>query len=306
MATHKSSQGDKQAVLVKIVKQLKRVYGSVPKPINLPVFETLLYGICLEDVDFDRARKAFDRLRSSFLDWNEVRVTTVTELDHILEHLPESAVRAVRLRQLLMHIYDHQYSFDIDSLKKRTQDLVQRQLVRIKHLTPFARNYVTQASLGAHVIPLDRRMLLTAVWLGLVPVGVHEDEAGDLLKSLVRKADGAEFFYLLKSFSTSSKASRQITEESVAKAGDGFDVSTAPSRLAEMLPTEKPVSHEPAKVVSASRSKASSSAPEAKSTGKSGVATKKVDGHSGHTTAVRKSGKDDSKSAASTVKKRGH
>lgn len=302
MATHKSSQGDKQAVLVKIVKQLKRVYGSVPKPMNLPVFETLLYGICLEDVDFDRARKAFDRLRSSFLDWNEVRVTTVTELDHILEHLPESAVRAVRLRQLLMHIYDHQYSFDIDSLKKRTQDLVQRQLVRIKHLTPFARNYVTQASLGAHVIPLDRRMLLTAIWLGLVPVGVHEDEAGDLLKSLVRKADGAEFFYLLKSFSTSSKANRQITEEAVAKAGDGFDVSTAPVRLAEMLPTEKPASHEPAKVVNTSRAKASSGTADSKSVSKSGVAAKKIDGH-GHTAAVRKAGKDDSKSAA---KKRGH
>lgn len=303
MATHKSSQGDKQAALVKIVKQLKRVYGSVPKPLNLPVFETLLYGICLEDVDFERARKAFDRLRNSFLDWNEVRVTTVTELDHILEHLPDSAIRAVRMRQLLMHIYDHQYSFDIDGLKKRTQDLVQRQLIRIKHLTPFARNYVTQASLGAHVIPLDKRMLLTAVWLGLVPAGVHEDEAGDLLKSLVRKADGVEFFYLLKCFSTSTKASRHITEETIAKAGDGFEVATAPARLVDLLPTEKATSHESTKVVSVARSKASSGASDTKSASKS-VSTKKHEDHG--SAAAKKTVKDDSKSTASAAKKRSH
>lgn len=240
MATHKSSLADKQAALVKILKNLKKAFGTIPKPMHLPVFETLLFGICLEDVDFERAKKAFDKLRNSFLDWNEVRVTTVTELDQILDHLPNSAMRAVRMRQLLMHIYDHQYTFDFEALKKRTQELVHRQLARIKHLTPFARNYATQTSLGAHVIPVDRRMLLSAIWLGLVPVGVDEEEAADLLKGMVRKADGAEFFFLLKSFSTCSKAGRQITEDSILKSPEGFDVSTAANRMLDLLPIERP------------------------------------------------------------------
>ncbi len=299
MATHKSSLVDKQAALVKILKNLKRAYGSVPKPMHLPVFETLLYGICLEDVDFERAKKAYDRLKNSFLDWNEVRVTTVTELEHILDHLPDSAMRAVRMRQLLMHIYDHQYSFDFEGLKKRTQELVHRQLARIKHLTPFARNYVTQTSLGAHVIPVDRRMLLSAIWLGLVPVGVDEEEASDLLKGMVRKADGVEFFFLLKSFSATNKVARHLTEELIARTTEGFDVATAANRMLDFLPTDKPANAEPAKAVAVAPVRPKPPAPVEIKT----VVKKPAEAP---VASVKKKAKEDPKPVPSIVKKKAH
>lgn len=307
MATQKSSLGDKQAALPKIVKHFKRVFGSMPKPANTPVLETILFGICLEDVDFDRAKKSFDRLREAFLDWNEVRVTTVTELEEILSGLPDNSMRAVRVRQLLMYIYDHQYSYDFEGLRKKTQELVHRQLSRIKYLTPFARNYATQQALGSHVVPLDHRMLMCAVWLGLVPAGANEDEGSDLLKGVIRKADAPEFFYWLKSFSVCKPANKAITESVVAGSAE-WDIHDAGNRVGALLDNEKtkvesarteaPVKEAPAKEASAKEAPAKSKSdakPEKSADTKRDAKVEKTEPKSDKKTPVAKKAESDAR-----------
>ncbi len=234
MATKPVSAIDKQSVVVKLTKALGRAFETPQNVSSLPFLELLLYAICAENVDHDSAQRAFERLRRSFLDWNEVRVTTLAELENVLGQLPDGAAKSLRIKHLLMHVYDHQYSYIMDSVRKRTIESIHRQLSRIKYLTPFVRNYAIQIGLAAHVLPFDRCMLDVVVWLGLIPVGVREDDASELLKPLVKKPDGVNFCFLIKSFSVS----KHFVRVWKANAGSGEaigELESAPNRLQAAL-----------------------------------------------------------------------
>ncbi len=235
MVAHKSSTVDKQAVVAKVTKILKKEFGAAPKHDSLPVLETLIYAICVENADYASAQAAFDRLRNEFFDWNEVRVSTISELEPTFAGLQQAEWRALRVRFLLLYVFDHQYSFDFDGLKKKTIDLAHKQLTKIKHLTPFARNYLLQHMLGNHIIPLDDRMCRTAIWLGILPIGTNEDDGAEALKSVIRKADGAEFIHLLKCLSVWPKAKVILDADFSNPESEEFDLATAMDRLDDVL-----------------------------------------------------------------------
>lgn len=232
MAAKKSKTVDRQKIIAKITKQLKKEFGGLPRKREpLSVLETMLFAVCLEDASYEAAQTAFERLKAEFFDWNEVRVSTITELEPTFEGLPDPARKAMRVRYLLYYVFDHQYSYDFESLKRKPLELVNKQLGKIKHLTAFAQNYLLQNSLGTHVLPLDDRMLKLAIYLGLVPARATVSNAPDLLKAQVRKADGAEFAWLLKSMSVSSKGDALLEMDDVS---DGADLADAEARLDDL------------------------------------------------------------------------
>jgi hypothetical protein len=202
----KAKPVDKPKILSKVLRQLKKEFGGLPKRPATSVLETVLFGVCLENATYEQAQTAFDRLRNDFFDWNEIRVSTITELLPVFDGLPEPEKKAHRIRALLYYVFDHQYSYDFESLKKKPLDLAQKQLSKIKHMTPFLRHYLLQLAMGTHTIPCDNRMLDVSVFLGLLPYGANTEDAAEGLKALVRKADGTELFWLLKNLSASTKA----------------------------------------------------------------------------------------------------
>ena len=232
MAAKQTSTVDRQKVITRLVKQLKKEFGGLPRNREqLPVLETMLFAVCLEDASVEGAQAAFKRLREEFFDWNEIRVSTIKELEPAFEGLPDPARRAMRVRYLLYYVFDHQYSYNFDSIRKKPLELVHKQLRKIKHLTPFARHYMLQHSLGNHVIPIDERMLRVAVYLGLVPRRATVENAPDLLKTLIRKADGLEFAWLLKAVSASSKTDLLLEYGQIS---DGADLAEAEVRLSDL------------------------------------------------------------------------
>ncbi len=233
----KSSAADRQKIVTRLLKQLKKEFGGLPKYEQLPVLEAMIFATCLEDAIFEAAQAAFDRLTGDFFDWNEVRVSTISELEPVFDGLPEPALRAHRVRGILHYVFDYQYSYDFDAIRRKTMELAQKQLTKIKYLTPFARNWLLQTTLGNHVVPADGHMIRCSVWLGLVPPGSGDDTAADALKSYTRKADGLEFTWLVKSLSVSPKAQFILDMDLSPKGIEDTDCSlaTANDRLIDVL-----------------------------------------------------------------------
>lgn len=216
------------------MKLLKKEFGGLPKQAPLPVLETMIYAICLENSTFEAANAAYERLKTEFFDWNEVRVSTITELEPIFEGLSEPHWRAQRVRHLLYYVFDHQYSWDFDGLKRKKLDLTTKQLSKIKYLPPFACNYLMLVSLGTHALPVDNRMIKVAVWIGLLPAGCDEESGPELLKSFIRKADCLELFWYLKSLSVSPK-SQFLDDWKPSIDEPNVDISEAEDRVTQIL-----------------------------------------------------------------------
>lgn len=204
-AAHRGKTVDKQDVCKKLHVLLKKHYsGAAPKS-ELPILETLLYAVCLEDSVPTQAEQAYARMLNGFHDLNEVRVSSIYELESIFEGLGDAAWRALRLKNVLQFVFESTYSFDFDGLKRKPTEQAVKMLTKIPHLSAFVRHFAMQSGLGMHVLPIDQRMRNLLVWLGLAEPAASLDSAAESLRSFVRKADAAVFCHLLRMLATDPK-----------------------------------------------------------------------------------------------------
>jgi endonuclease III len=196
-ATQKTKMVDKLTLGKKLVALLKKRYPSPPSHPERPVLETLLYAICLEDATTEQADASYERLLHAFHDLNELRVSSITELSTIFEGMVSADWRAHRVRNVLHYVFEKNFEFAFEGLRRKTLELATKQLLKIRDLSPFDRNYTLQSALGTHVVPADRTMTNAAIWLGLVAPGETPEHAAETLKSAVRKAEVTIFAHYL-------------------------------------------------------------------------------------------------------------
>ncbi len=111
----------KTQLLTEVHDLLKRRYKMEPKTDRLSILEAVIYGICHEGTTREQANQALSRFKDEFFDWNEVRVSSLTEIQGALAGLPDPEGRAHRIRRFLRQLYDKTYGFDekLESLHKK-------------------------------------------------------------------------------------------------------------------------------------------------------------------------------------------
>ena len=198
MAAKKLKASEKSAILTKMVGKLKKRYGSKPPEADRPVLETFIYAACLEDTTDEAAEAAYARLLDQFHDMNEIRVSLISEIERTLDALDEPALRARRVREGIQHFFEEHFNFDLEPLKKKTQDSASEEIGAAPFVTPFMKNYTLSAGLGAHAVPLDDRQTALLKWVGLVDPETGTAEAADEIKSATRKADVPLLAFLMR------------------------------------------------------------------------------------------------------------
>jgi len=159
-----------------------------------PVLEQFIYGLCREDATPEQADRAFEYLREVFFDWNEVRVTSVRELEEAFEGMTGAEGRAQRLISFLQEVFETEFAFDLENLHKKGLKQSARQLLRYQAANDFVGAWVVQRSLGGHAIPLDAPTLRCVRRLGLLDGAPESLEASRAsLEHQVPKHDGPRF-----------------------------------------------------------------------------------------------------------------
>jgi endonuclease-3 len=234
VAANRTKSADKQEVCRKVTSLLKKAYSATPPKQDLPVLETLLYAVCLENSAPDQAGVVYARLLNAFHDLNEVRVSSISELQPTFADLSDSEWRAARVKGALQFVFETNYAFDFESLRRKTAELAMKQLSKIPSLSPFVRAYVMQHCLGSHILPIDDRMQAALLWLGLAGAGETAEQTGEHLRPFVRKADAPLFCHLLGCLANDPKRSRAFAVSS-GKAADHQTEADVIARLDHLL-----------------------------------------------------------------------
>lgn len=252
MVTAKATKAaDKSQVCRKLVSTLQKFYGkSVPK-IDMPVVETMLFAACLEDNPWPAAEAGLKKVLASYFDLNEIRVSSISELEVALAPLKDADWKGLRIRSILRFVFETTYSYDFEKLRRQTQEQAVKLLKKVNDITPFIRDFVLQEILGTHVVVLDTSMLLAARWLGLVPVKADINEASEYLKGGLKKSETPEFCHLLRCLATDSKYAPRFHEPldfelSMNDVSDRFVELQSPSKRKPAKPVPPPAP-EPAK-----------------------------------------------------------
>src|SRR5436305_3869209 len=184
---------NKQRVLTQIFTTLKKRYEPV-EPEPWPVLEQFLYAVCREGATRAQADRSFRNLMERFFDWNEIRVSSVREVEEALSDLPNPGLRAERLISFLQEVFETTFSFDLESLHKKGLKQAAKQLSRYQAANDYIVASVIQGSLGGHAIALDPASLRVLKRLGVIDTDTEDLEAlRASLEHQIPKAKGAVF-----------------------------------------------------------------------------------------------------------------
>jgi endonuclease-3 len=164
------------------------------QPASLPVLEQVIFALCRENATAEQARQAYHNLTTRFFDWNEVRVSTIRELEEALAGLSEAESRAQRLVAFLQEVFEERFAFDLEDLHKKGLKQAAKKLMNYGAANDYVGSWVVQRSLGGHAIPVDAATLRCARRLGLIDGAADDPEASRAtLEHLVPKAKGPQF-----------------------------------------------------------------------------------------------------------------
>ena len=185
-----SNRGDRIQLLQKV---LKKHYKPTPPPEGRTVLEHLMYASLVEDAPFETAEEIFQRLPELYVDHNEIRVTTVTELADSLRALPDATAAAVRLKKTLQAIFETRYSFDLEEMRKVNQGKAIQEVAKFNGVSRFMLAYVTQHAFGGHTIPVSDSIMHILLMTGIVTSAEAEKHQTPGLERAIPKTKGHEF-----------------------------------------------------------------------------------------------------------------
>jgi hypothetical protein len=238
------NRGDRIQLLQKVVS---KHFTPVLAPKDRSVLEHLIYACCLENAGYDVADEAFHRMQECFVDWNEVRVTTVTELVEHLVNLPDPAAAALRVKKNLQSIFETRYSFDIEDLVKVNQGKAVAELEKLSGISKFVLNYVTQNALGGHAIPISDSII--KILLATDIVSDAEVAKGQIpgLERTITKSKGPDFASCLHQFGLLvAQVPGGKNTKAILKEAGATEKKEKPKEV--VPPKAVPIKAEPAKV----------------------------------------------------------
>jgi endonuclease-3 len=194
MATQSKTQ-----LLTNVYTLLKRRYKAKVdrNSAKLSVLKSVVYGICHEDTTREQANQALSRFDDEFFDWNEVRVSSVEEIQENLAGLPDPELKAQRIRRFLRQLFNRTYGFTLDILTKKP---LKEALKTLRGYEAFTSDYVAatvvQQGLGGHAIPIDKSSRRALERLGIAEPDLPALRS--VLERAIPKNRGAEFVDLLE------------------------------------------------------------------------------------------------------------
>jgi len=188
---------NRAGLITKLQTSLKKHYKPAPAAPGRPLMEHVLYAALLEDAPIDLADEGFAKCEQEFFDWNEVRVTSVTELAEVLSHFPSPASTALRLKRCLQSVFESFYSFEIDHLKKENLGKAVAKFESMNGVTPFVLSYLVQHGLGGHAIPVNQSGMWIMFKTGIVTEAEARTGKVPGLERAIPKSKAIEFSSML-------------------------------------------------------------------------------------------------------------
>lgn len=223
---------NRAGLITKLQSSLKKHYKPAPAAPGRPLLEHILYAALLEDAPAELADEGFAMCEQEFFDWNEVRVTSVTELAEVLSRFPSPATTAARLKRVLQNVFEGFYNFDLDHLKKENLSKAVAKFETMNGLTPFVLAYLTQHGLGGHAIPVSSAAMQIMLKAGIVSEAEAATGKVPGLERAIPKSKAIEFSSMLHQAAVALQADPR--DPTV------WEVITAVNQDAQAAPEGKP------------------------------------------------------------------
>jgi endonuclease III len=171
----------------KATQLLEGKFGQRKKTKKFDPFDKLMVGILSYRSSLKKAAKAYDNLQKQFVDWNEVRVSALHEIEEAIKDADPQKNKAILLRRVLNDIFAACHGISLDFLREYKPAKAQKFLRSIGGLDEKTINDVLLVCQDGYELPKNEDLVRVAKRLGLIDKFAALDEAHAELQGIVPK-----------------------------------------------------------------------------------------------------------------------
>jgi endonuclease III len=206
------------AALKSLFRKLIRQHRPPPRPQVEPL-RAIVMGVLAEQCDEARAHKAMEVFEETFVDINELRVATELELASMIgNRYPAAPERAVRMREILMSLFDAEGRLCIDRITAMNKKDQRSALRGLPMMTPFIEGYVSLVGLEQAAIPIDEPMRAFLVNRDALEAEASLEEAQRFLEAHFRADECWPFFFACRAEAAKTSPRRSRVARGSGKA----------------------------------------------------------------------------------------
>jgi endonuclease III len=157
----------------------------------------MLLGILRDGSSERMAAMALASITRSFVDWNEVRVSSACEIAAAMPRVDGAMEKAAVIRRILQKIYDLANELSLDFLKEKTPRDAARLVSDVEGFPESALARATLLSLGHEVLPLTPRVLTVCRRLGILDDSLDPSAMLNRMQKVLPRPAMFEFHWLL-------------------------------------------------------------------------------------------------------------
>ncbi len=193
--------------LKRLCNRLQRGAGKFSEPERYDVLSELLLGCLTAQMTESKGRTALGKLRSNFVDYNELRVTRPAEVIEILGKGYGQARESIeQVIVLLRSIYDEQDHLDLEHLKSMGKREAKGFLEQLEGMTPYVLSRVMLRGLEGHAIPLHKQMLEMLRSEEVVEATADEATVQGFLERQISAKKAIKVYALLRRYADSARS----------------------------------------------------------------------------------------------------
>ena len=181
----------------RVMTVLRRTYGRYRVTTKRPAIEELLLGIIVQGTSESKAVTALNAMAQHFVDWNEVRVTTASELAEAMPGIPDAIEKAEVIRSVLSHLYELANEMSLDFLREAGSRERMRFASCVPSFPEAALARATMVGLGEPVFPPTPKVLRMCKRVGLLDSRRNQRDMPQLFERVVPKPSMLEFHWLV-------------------------------------------------------------------------------------------------------------
>jgi len=153
------------------------------------VLSQLIFSIIARNFTRKCADKAFLIFQKKFVDWNEVRISSVSEISEVLEQVnaPNVERKAKNIKKILVDIYSDYHKISLEFVKSFSTEKTKKILQGLRGITPRVMDSVLLFALDYPVVPVVSPFARVIRRLGFVKLSATQKEIYKALEKLIPK-----------------------------------------------------------------------------------------------------------------------
>ncbi len=189
---------------------------AVPEPDD-PMRRLAIGVLGVERGDEDASR-AIDCALTELVDWNEMRVSSGSELNQATgNRIPNGVQHCQKLIRALQAVYDQENKLSLDRLHGMARREARHYLEELDGLDEYAVASIILWSLGGHAIPVNDRLLKALRDADLVHPEASRAEIQAFLERHIGASDAKKFCLIMQWFKPAPKKTKATKKKTVSK-----------------------------------------------------------------------------------------